>query len=234
MIKINLQRVEQKRDYTVCAICIFLLAVFVGRILLAGQPSPVAFGGTERNDKLALTIQDFGSFQPGKETFFGVRRYGFGTGSLELGRIAAISAKSRNGITVYAPQGLFQPHIGLQLISGDIRVNTAPVGNNYYLWQPGVDVGLISIPLGIMANVKVGRIVTNYNLEKGWGPHQNYFTGYSVNAKLLGVAFNYDVTKFSNLERKIYDVQVFNRLHLQHDVDRLNKQYMIVWRADSL
>lgn len=202
----------------------------------SNQLSPVALGVKQHQDRYFLTLSDFHHFNPNKRDYFGIKRYGIGYSGMDLGEVGSIHGLAANGIpivsTIEERQGVGF-NFSIEPFSGEYSIYTNKAWNNNYMYQPAIAGGIQANLLGftLITNIKAGYVLTNYFMEEGLWFDQYNMVGYSaylVFFKVFGLG--YDYSRFNNIDRRILDASILNRIHLNYEEDSRNRALGIGFR----
>lgn len=148
-------------------------------------------GGNQYN----LEIGDFSHFNQ-KEKTFGLYRYGFGRGTLEIGNGIGLNLSSDGGFTLW---GLYNngdgimPQLGVD-IGGRIHVNSNPAVKSYYQWLPALTWGpqFRLEGVNILVVGKAGAAIGTYD-KLGILPDASGLIGAALysNTPLVDLGFSY-------------------------------------------
>lgn len=165
----------------------------------------LAFGIKTSNDP-GLIIHDFTESNLMKPDMFGLERYGFGRGQLEITERPQIMAENRGGVLI----GSGVARIGIEPGAGMIAYQNRPV----YQWEPAMSAGL-KLDLGLLAIYAAPRAGLSYTKDTN-----DIISGGVVGAQLAGINVSYWRNDYYNTKDSldIVDVTLDKKYNVQRQV----------------
>lgn len=159
--------------------------------------------GAKTKDEPGFVVRDFSDFSLIHKDMFGLERYGFGSGQLELSEKPQVVATNRSGILLGS--GLYR--MGIEPFSGMLSYQNRPD----YEWTPSMSLGL-KFNLGIAALYAGPRAGLSYRKY-----YNEPLTGGVIGAQVLFLTVNYYVNEYYKTKDRleIIDVNIGNRMNVQ-------------------
>jgi hypothetical protein len=202
---------------------LFLPVIFTYSIAVAQTeaPPPVMVGGKISKGDNSLLIGDFSSFDLTKKDGFGLERYGFGRGQLEIDgkNFLNIDASAHNGIFLGSGDGA---KIGLEVASGEVSYDSRP----HLEYDPAISLG-IREKIGDGAVFVAGRAGGMVDLLG-----TSSFKGVVASVQFGKVCASYweNDYYYANRMLRIYDVNWNNKFNFQNKTDAGVQTWMIGYR----
>lgn len=177
----------------------YLFLLLIPYISSASDPDmQVGFGFSlmPKSNYYSLNIGDFNHFkQNSSDSVFKTPQYGYGRSQFEVGNGIGVNLSAISGTQMYGlgdnERGM-SPFLGMEL-GGRIQLNSADSVNNYYIWHPGIGVGLQTDLGGIrlLGLLRTGAAAETYD-RSGILPSFNYMWGYGFNLNTNDLGFSAD------------------------------------------
>lgn len=183
------------------------------------QKVPVALGVEKQNDEYHLLVHDFNEGDLLHPDSYGIHRYGFGRGQLEIGSLSQVYAENRSGLLF--GQGLYK--VGFEPAMGKIYFHDTLE----YQWEPGLSAG-IGDHNGSFAYYLAPRAGFHYATNGN-----DSFSGAILCMQYRFINTSYIQNNYFRTKDKleIADVVISNKLNMQYQIiNGVNPTYMLGFR----
>lgn len=205
-------------------IAIVFLVLILAAFIAEGQ-STISYGVKAAEIDSGFVIRDFSNMSFLSRDMFGMERYGFGSGHLELTNRPQMKAENRSGVLL----GFGDLRMGLELANGYISYQNRPD----YEWSPALSIGP-KIDLGLIGFYFGPRAGLTYRKQEGGN---DSFTGAVASVEFFRslTATYYVDNYFSNRDRlEISSVTILNKVNFERQTrTRTGDTWIFSMRFDN-